>query len=84
MQLTTILKELKATTAQLKLKVAKEAVSFSSKFLSDVTISGNKNLQRQSVVTVLFDKPQFIEIFNSKLFQKTSLEALMKINKESQ
>ena len=84
MQLTTILKELKATTAQLKLKVAKEVVSFSSKFLSDVTISGNKNLQRQSVVTVLFDKPQFIEIFNSKLFQKTSLEALMKINKESQ
>jgi len=84
MQLTIILKELKATTAQLKLKVAKEVVSFSSKFLSDVTISGNKNLQRQSVVTVLFDKPQFIEIFNSKLFQKTSLEALMKINKESQ
>lgn len=50
----------------------------SSKFLSNGPISGNKNLQRQSVVTTLLDKPQFIKILHSKLFHRTSLEEFMK------
>lgn len=45
-----------------------------SKFLSDDSTSGDRNLQRQSVISVQMDKPHFVKIMNSKLFTKISLE----------
>ena len=40
-------------------------------------MSGNRNLQRQSVVTVLVDKPHFVKVINSQLFKKMTIDTFM-------
>lgn len=48
-----------------------------TKFLSDTARSGNQNQQKQSVISVLLDKPHFVKVMNSKLFNKVALEDYM-------
>lgn len=45
-----------------------------SKFLSDDSASGDRNVQRQSVISVQTDKPHFIKLSSSRLFTKIPLE----------
>ena len=71
--------ELYYNGAQQKIDTAKTSSSpgssiISSKFLSDSSISGNRTIQRQSVVTILADKQQYVKVINSQLFRKTPLE----------
>lgn len=54
----------------------------SSKFLSDGSMVNNRNFQRQSVVTILNEKPHFVKLVNKKLFNKTALEDFLNFRSE--